>query len=62
MTLVSLRQVHAIPKSHSLTAEKGVLLHRGYPIEQLVVGADYLDVCYLLLHGDLPSLTERNEL
>ena len=44
-----------------IDGEKGVLLHRGYPIEQLVVGADYLDVCYLLLHGDLPSLTERNE-
>ena len=38
----------------------GVLLHRGYPIEQLASNADYLEVCYLLLHGELPS-AEENE-
>ncbi len=38
----------------------GVLLHRGYPIEQLAKNADYLEVCYLLLHGELPS-KEENE-
>ena len=41
-----------------IDGEKGILLHRGYPIEQLVEGADYLDVCYLLLHGELPSKQE----
>lgn len=34
---------------------KGVLLHRGYPIEQLAEHSHYLEVCYLLLHGELPS-------
>lgn len=38
----------------------GVLLHRGYPIEQLANNADYLEVCYLLLHGELPT-AEENE-
>ena len=38
----------------------GVLLHRGYPIEQLAENADYLEVCYLLLHGELPSDTEND--
>ena len=37
----------------------GVLLHRGYPIEQLAEKADYLEVCYLLLHGELPSEKEN---
>ncbi len=38
----------------------GVLLHRGYPIEQLAQHADYLEVCYLLVHGELPT-EEENE-
>lgn len=44
-----------------IDGEKGILLHRGYPIEQLVANSDYLDVCYLLLHGELPSKEERRE-
>ncbi|MDR8523542.1 MULTISPECIES: citrate synthase [Shewanella] len=38
-----------------IDGEKGVLLHRGYPIEQLAVESDYLDLCYLLLYGELPN-------
>jgi len=38
---------------------KGVLLHRGYPIEQLAEQSDYLETCYLLLNGELPSKAER---
>ena len=34
---------------------KGVLLHRGYPIEQLAEESDYIELCYLLLNGELPS-------
>jgi citrate synthase len=34
---------------------EGVLLHRGYPIEQLAEQSDYLELCYLLLTGDLPD-------
>ncbi len=44
-----------------IDGEKGVLLHRGYPIEQLVSNSNYLDVCYLLLHGELPSPEEKGE-
>ncbi|MFT5575847.1 MAG: citrate synthase [Bermanella sp.] len=38
---------------------KGVLLHRGYPIEQLAEKSDYLETCYLLLFGELPSKAEK---
>ena len=34
---------------------QGILLHRGYPIDQLATESSYLDVCYLLLNGDLPN-------
>ncbi len=44
-----------------IDGEKGILLHRGYPIEQLVDKATYLDVCYLLLHGELPAPIEKRE-
>ena len=44
-----------------IDGENGVLLHRGYPIEQLVANSNYLDVCYLLLHGELPSKPEKKE-
>jgi citrate synthase len=40
---------------------KGILLHRGYPIDQLANNCDYLDVCYLLLHGELPSKDEKKK-
>ena len=38
---------------------KGILLHRGYPIKALAEKADYLEVCYLLLNGELPNATEK---
>jgi citrate synthase len=38
-----------------IDGDKGVLLYRGYPIEQLAEGSSFLEVCYLLLHGELPS-------
>jgi citrate synthase len=38
-----------------IDGDKGELLYRGYPIEQLANHGDYLDTCYLLLKGDLPS-------
>jgi citrate synthase len=37
----------------------GVLLHRGYPIEQLAKKSDFLEVCYLLLQGELPNTSEK---
>ena len=39
----------------------GVLLHRGYPIEQLAEKSDFLETCYLLLNGELPSPDEKSE-
>lgn len=41
-----------------IDGERGILLHRGYPIEQLAAHASFLDVCYLLLYGALPSRDE----
>ncbi|MBS8228367.1 citrate synthase [Vannielia litorea] len=38
-----------------IDGEKGELLHRGYPIDQLASKSHYLEVCYLLLYGELPS-------
>ena len=38
--------------------DKGELLHRGYPIDQLASKSHYLEVCYLLLYGELPSAKE----
>jgi len=41
-----------------IDGDKGVLLHRGYPIDQLAEKSSFLEVCYLLLHGELPTATE----
>lgn len=41
-----------------IDGEAGILLYRGYPIEQLAQHCTFLEVCYLLLHGELPSPTE----
>lgn len=43
-----------------LDGEKGILLHRGYPIGQLAEHSSYLEVCYLLLYGELPTLEQFN--
>ncbi len=41
-----------------IDGEKGILLHRGYPIDQLAESSNYLETCYLLLYGELPSSAE----
>ncbi len=41
-----------------LDGEKGILLHRGYPIDQLAEQSSYLEVCYLLLYGELPTASQ----
>jgi citrate synthase len=38
-----------------IDGDKGILLYRGYPIDQLAANSNFLEVCYLLLHGDLPN-------
>ena len=41
-----------------IDGDQGVLLYRGYPIEQLAQKSNFLEVCYLLLNGDLPTKTQ----
>ena len=42
-----------------IDGDKGQLLYRGYPIEQLAEQAGFLEVCYLLLNGELPNTEEK---
>ena len=44
-----------------IDGEKGILLHRGYEIEELAENSDYPEVCYLLLNGDLPNKKEKDK-
>lgn len=44
-----------------IDGDKGILLYRGYPIEQLAEKSNYLEVAYLLLNGDLPSKHDHDE-
>ena len=43
-----------------IDGDKGELLYRGYPIEQLAVNCDFLETCYLLLNGELPSAKQKD--
>ncbi len=42
-----------------IDGDNGILLHRGFPIEQLAEHGDYLETCYLLLYGELPTATQK---
>jgi citrate synthase len=44
-----------------IDGDKGELLYRGYPIEQLAVNADFMESCYLLLNGELPNSVQKEE-
>jgi citrate synthase len=44
-----------------IDGEKGILQHRGYPIEELAEKSDFLEVCYLLLYGELPTVAQKAE-
>jgi citrate synthase len=44
-----------------IDGDKGELLYRGYPIEQLAGNCDFLEVCYLLLKGELPTPAQKKE-
>jgi citrate synthase len=44
-----------------IDGDKGELLYRGYPIEQLATQCDYLETCYLLLKGELPNQTQKDD-
>src|SRR5881227_3687333 len=44
-----------------IDGEKGILLHRGYPIDQLAENSSFMEVAYLLLHGELPKAAELDQ-
>ena len=44
-----------------IDGDEGTLLYRGYPIDQLADNSSFLEVCYLLLHGELPTETELKD-
>jgi citrate synthase len=44
-----------------IDGENGILLYRGYPIEDLAEHSDFLEVCYLLLHGELPNAKQKRD-
>lgn len=44
-----------------IDGDKGILLHRGYPIEQLAEHSDYMELCYLLMNGELPNKIEKHQ-
>ncbi|MEP7280444.1 MAG: citrate synthase [Rubrivivax sp.] len=44
-----------------IDGDKGELLYRGYPIEQLAEHCDFLDTCFLLLYGELPNAQQQKE-
>lgn len=44
-----------------IDGDKGELLYRGYPIEQLATQCDFLETCYLLLYGELPNADQKKD-
>ncbi|RUY43844.1 citrate (Si)-synthase, partial [Mesorhizobium sp. M7A.F.Ca.CA.001.13.2.1] len=44
-----------------IDGDAGILLHRGYPIDQLAEHGDFLEVCYLLLYGELPTKAQKDD-
>ena len=44
-----------------IDGDKGELLYRGYPIEQLATNCDYLETCHLLLYGELPNVAQKTD-
>ena len=44
-----------------IDGDEGVLLYRGYPIEQLAEHGDFLETCYLLLYGELPTARQKSD-
>ena len=44
-----------------IDGEKGMLLYRGYPIDQLANKSDYMEICYLLMYGELPNKEQKEK-
>jgi len=45
-----------------IDGDKGELLYRGYPIEEIAENSDFMETCYLLLYGDLPNIEQKKKL
>ena len=45
-----------------IDGDEGLLYYRGYPIEQLAEKSDYLEVCYLLIYGELPTSEQKKRI
>ena len=44
-----------------IDGDEGILLHRGFPIDQLATESNYLEVCYILLNGEKPTQAQYDE-
>ena len=44
-----------------IDGDQGILMYRGYPIEQLAENCDFLEVAYLIMYGELPNPTQKDE-
>jgi citrate synthase len=44
-----------------IDGDEGILLYRGYPIDQLAEHGDFLETCYLLLYGELPTQAQKDD-
>jgi citrate synthase len=44
-----------------IDGDQGILMYRGYPVEQLAEKSSFMEVCYLLLHGELPTAAELDQ-
>jgi len=54
-------QDHVYRWRRFIDGEEGVLLHRGYSIEDLAIKGDFLEVAYLILFGELPTASEKSK-
>ena len=45
-----------------IDGDEGILLHRGYPIDQLAEKGNFIETCYLLLNGELPNRAQLDDL
>src|SRR5574342_1214417 len=50
-----------ISRITEIDGDRGILRYRGYPIEELAERSNYLEVAYLLLNGELPTLAEMDD-
>ena len=62
MTLASLQPHPANLKLLFIDGDEGILLHRGFPIDQLATDSNYLEVCYILLNGEKPTQEQYDDL